>query len=88
MKCVVLEKVKFIFQETLRKKLSFLLKTSSVNMTKSAVSCDLVTITEEILNGKGAVKVVSTNPKVYLRPCQTSIIKLLVVNLFREKSQS
>ena len=37
---------------TLRKKLSFPLRIPSVNPTKSAVSTDLVTFTEEILNGK------------------------------------
>ena len=35
-----------------KKKKSFLLKISSVNVTKSSVSCDLVTFTEDILNGK------------------------------------
>ena len=34
------------------KKWSFPLRILSVNVTKSAVSCGLVTVTEEILNGK------------------------------------
>ena len=33
-------------------KWSFLLRISSVNVTKSAGNCDLVTFTEDILNGK------------------------------------
>ena len=37
---------------TLHKKWSFPLRASSVNVTNSAVYCDLVTITEEIRNGK------------------------------------
>ena len=37
---------------TLHKKWSFPLRVSSVNVTNSAVYCDLVTITEEIRNGK------------------------------------
>ena len=37
---------------TLHKKWSFPLRISPVNMTKSAVSCSLVTFTIEILNGK------------------------------------
>ena len=37
---------------SLYKKWSFPLRISSVNVTQSAVSCNLVTFTEEILNGK------------------------------------
>ena len=37
---------------TLYKKWGFPLRISSVNVTKSAVSCDLVTFTEKILNRK------------------------------------
>ena len=37
---------------TLHKKWSFLLRISSDNVTKSTVPADLVTFTEEILNGK------------------------------------
>ena len=44
--------VGWIINELLHKNLSFPLRISSVNMTKSAVFCDLVTFTEEILNGK------------------------------------
>ena len=41
-----------IWQQTLHKKWSFLLRISLVNVTKSAENCGLVTFTEEILNGK------------------------------------
>ena len=44
--------VGWIINELLHKNLSFPLRISSVNMTKSTVFCDLVTFTEEILNGK------------------------------------
>ena len=37
---------------TAQKKWSFPLRISSVNVTKSAETADLVTFTEEILNGK------------------------------------
>ena len=49
--------VKFLFYLlqsllTLHKKRSFPFRISSVNVTKSAVSCGLFTFTEEVLNGK------------------------------------
>ena len=42
----------FLISPTLDKKLSFPLWISSVNVIKSAGTADLVTFTEEILNGK------------------------------------
>ena len=44
--------VKLPRQRRLHKKLSFPLRISSVNVTKSACPADLVSFTEEILNGK------------------------------------
>ena len=41
-----------LVQYVLHKKRSFPLRISSVNVTKSAVSCGFGHITEEILNGK------------------------------------
>ena len=44
--------VTFLPYLTLHKKWSFQLRISSVNVTESGGICDLVTFTEEILNGK------------------------------------
>ena len=50
------------------KKKSFLLKISSVNVTKSSVSCDLVTFTEDILNGKLHF-LWSVSPRTHSKKC-------------------
>ena len=51
-----------------QKKKSFLLKISSVNVTKSSVSCDLVTFTEDILNGKLHF-LWSVSPRTHSKKC-------------------
>ena len=51
-----------------KKKKSFLLKISSVNVTKSSVSCDLVTFTEDILNGKLHF-LWSVSPRTHSKKC-------------------
>ena len=53
---------------SLHKKINFPLRISSLNVTKSAVSRDLVTFTEEILIGK-------------LHVCTVTVVKNVVINL-------
>ena len=69
---------------TLHKKWSFPLRISSINLTKSAGNCDLVTFTEEILHGKfHFLCSVSFCGFLYSETLLSSLPKLLPLNVLR-----